>query len=70
MNAHVRKLERSQINNLMIYLKLLTKQEQDKEMKKSTNNQQNKMMVLWKNKQGWKTPGNSDENEEWKDPNQ
>jgi hypothetical protein len=28
MNAHIRKLERSQLNNLMIHLKLLEKQEQ------------------------------------------
>jgi hypothetical protein len=30
MSAHIRKLERSQVNNLMIHFKLLEKQEQDK----------------------------------------
>jgi hypothetical protein len=34
-----------------------------------TKNQQNKNVVLWKNKQHWQAPGKPDQNVEGKDPN-
>jgi hypothetical protein len=36
---------------------------------KHITNQQNKKLVLWKNKQDRKVPGKSDQNEEGKDTN-
>jgi hypothetical protein len=39
------------------------------ETKKHTKSQLNKKLVLWKNKQDWQTPGQSDQNEQGKDPN-
>jgi hypothetical protein len=56
MRAYIKRTERSQINYLMLHLKLLEKQEQAKlkssrrtginEIQTNTKNQQNKKLVL------------------------
>jgi hypothetical protein len=80
MSAYIKRTERAQINDLMLHLKLLGKQEQAKPKssrrreiikiraktneietpQKHTKNQQNKKLVIRKNKQDWQTPGKSD----------
>jgi hypothetical protein len=65
MSAYLKRTERSQINDLTLHLKLLEKPQTSRrreiikirakinevEIKNHTKNQQNKKLVLWKNKQ-------------------
>jgi hypothetical protein len=55
MSTHIRKLERSQINNLMMHLKLLEKEEQDNpksNRRKQGRNQGRNQRIGDQNKQG------------------